>query len=115
MLCLSAALALSGCGPSKEELQDQLGEAEDRASSLSDELDAANAKIVDANDSLDDAQQQLANLQASISDLDDKQGRFAYENWQFVVPDIRDGVESASANAMELNRRLQEVETALDQ
>lgn len=115
IFCLSAALALSACGPSKEELQDRLDEAEGRASSLAEELETANAKIDDANDSLDDAQQQLTNLQTSISDLDDKQRRFAYESWQFVVPDIREGVESTSANATELDRRLQEVESALGQ
>lgn len=115
MFGVVAALALVGCGPSKEDLQDQIDDAESRSSSLSDELDAATAKLEEANDRLDDAQQQLSTLQGAISDLQDEQRRFAYEDWQTVVRDIRDGIEGVSGHAAELDSRLQDVETSLDQ
>lgn len=115
MFGLIAAIALAGCGPSKEDLQGQVDDAESRAGDLSDELDAATAKLEEANERLDDAQQQLSNLQSAISDLEGEQRRFAYEDWQYVLPRVRDGIESVSSNASELDSRLQAIESSLDQ
>jgi len=112
---LIAALALAGCGPSKDDLQDQIDDAESQSSDLSDELNAATAKLEEANDRLDDAQQQLSVLQGAISDLEDQQRRFAYDDWRSVVTDVQDGIDNVSSNASELDSQLQAIEASLAQ
>ena len=111
---IAAAIALAGCGPSKEDLQEQIDEAESQNSSLADDAEAATAKLEEAQSSLADAKSQLEAVQSAISDLESEHRRFSYENWQDVVPDIRDGIDTASASASELQSKLDEVEAAIE-
>ncbi len=114
IVAIGAAIALAGCGTSKEDLQDQIDEAESQNSSLADDAVAATATLEEAQSSLADAKSQLAVVQGAISDLESEHQRFSYDNWQDVVPDIQDGIETASASASELESKLDEVESALE-
>lgn len=114
IIVIVAAMALASCGPSKEDLQDQIDEAESQNSSLSDDADAATAKLEEARSSLADAKSQLGAVQSAISELESEHRRFSYENWQDVVPDIRDEIDTASASVSELESKLDEVEAAIE-
>ena len=115
ILATMALALLVGCGPSKDDLQEQIDEAESQISELTDELAAETAKIEDASEKLGDAQQQLATLQSAISNLDDESSRFKHDSWRSVVPGVQSGTDDVDASAAELSSRLDDIGTALEQ
>lgn len=98
VVAVAGLWALAGCGG-----QTKLEEAEDRIRVLQSNLSQAQSKLSDYESAVSDMRSKVDALDTAASSLDDEVDRLNDENWQYVVPrlrDARDGVVSAKDEAV---------------
>jgi predicted nuclease with TOPRIM domain len=108
-----ASLFLTACGPT--EIQKLKSENEDLRSQVDDlqtQVDQLNERLKNVRSATSDLREKVDTAKATSADLESEASRFDDDNWQDVVPRVRDGSSEVSSELTDVDSQLEEVENA---